>query len=268
MIRPPPGRLLTVTLAGLVLAFAGLAQAAPSKPANSVADVGDFFVGGRYTDDKTAMIGQAHVLYMTPAKRLHATPLVFVPGMGQTIANFLSTPDGRPGWARLFVEQGWAVYLMDQPGRGASGYNRDAYGPASRQDPLLLQQRFTAPEAFAPEPGKPQGWPQARLHSGWPGTGAPGDPAFDQFYASQVESAAGGVSAKLVGEAGAALLDRIGPAVVVTHSQAGPSAGRSARRGRTWSRPSSPSSPAARPSSAPHRPGATATRPSWPGPTA
>jgi pimeloyl-ACP methyl ester carboxylesterase len=221
MIRPPPGRLLTVTLAGLVLAFAGLAQAAPSKPANSVADVGDFFVGGRYTDDKTAMIGQAHVLYMTPAKRLHATPLVFVPGMGQTIANFLSTPDGRPGWARLFVEQGWAVYLMDQPGRGASGYNRDAYGPASRQDPLLLQQRFTAPEAFAPEPGKPQGWPQARLHSGWPGTGAPGDPAFDQFYASQVESAAGGVSAKLVGEAGAALLDRIGPAVVVTHSQAG-----------------------------------------------
>jgi pimeloyl-ACP methyl ester carboxylesterase len=221
MTRPPPGRLAVVALAGLVLAFASMAQAAPPKPATSVADVGDFFVGGRYTDDKTAMTGQAHVLYMTPAKRLHATPLVFVPGMGQTIANFLSTPDGRPGWAKLFVDRGWAVYLMDQPGRGASGYEKNAYGPVARQTPDFVAQRFTAAQDFPPVDGKPQGWPQAKLHNQWPRTGKPGDPIFDQFYASQVESAAGGVSARLVAEAGAALLDKIGPAVVVTHSQSG-----------------------------------------------
>ena len=205
----------------LTLAATPAISATVITPEPAPTDVGAFFVGGHYAPSGDAMIDQAHVLYMSPAKRLHKTPLVFIPGAGQTITNFLSTPDGRPGWAKLFVQQGWVVYLMDQPGRGASGYNRDAYGPAARQPPSFVQRRFTAPQNYAPEPGKPQGWPQARLHSQWPGTGVQGDPFFDQFYASQVESANGGVSAKLVADAGAALLDKIGPAIIVTHSQSG-----------------------------------------------
>jgi pimeloyl-ACP methyl ester carboxylesterase len=211
----------------VLVACAGCADSLPAKPATAasaasgIANAGSFFVGGHYSDDGNAMVGQAHVLYMLPVTRRHATPLVFIPGMGQTITNFLATPDGRDGWAKVFVERGWVVYLMDQPGRGASGYHRDVYGPSSRQTPLFLQQRFTATQNFAPQAGEPYGWPQARLHRGWPGTGVAGDPAFDQFYASQVESADGDVSARLVAAAGAALLDKIGPAVVVTHSQAG-----------------------------------------------
>jgi pimeloyl-ACP methyl ester carboxylesterase len=215
------GVMVAAALATATLA----AQARAAAPSGGVAAVGTDFVGGRYTADGKAMTGQAHVLYLTPAKRLHKTALVFIPGAGQTITNFLSTPDGRPGWARLFVDQGWAVYLMDQPGRGASGYDKDAYGPANRQPPDFVAKRFTAPQDFPPQDGQPQGWPQAKLHDQWPGTGPgagkPGDPIFDQFYASQVSSAAGGVSAKLVAEAGAALLDRIGSAVVITHSQSG-----------------------------------------------
>ena len=212
-----------VFLSSLALAsiLSGASAKAAIRSKASVSDVGAFFVGGHYTPDGKATIDQAHVLYMLPVKRLHGTPLVFIPGAGQTITNFLSTPDGRPGWAKLFVDQGWAVYLMDQPGRGASGYNHDAYGPAARQPPSFVQQRFTATQNYGPEPGKPMGWPQAKLHSQWPGTGVAGDPVFDQFYASQVESVAGGVSARLVAEAGAALLDRIGPAVIITHSQSG-----------------------------------------------
>ena len=213
------GRALLALATGLILTITASADARAQETGH--VDVGAFFVAGHYTFDGKAMVDQAHVLYVLPAKRRHLTPLVFIPGAGQTITNFLSTPDGRPGWATLFAQQGWAVYLMDQPGRGASGYNRDAYGPAARQPPAFLQQRFTATQNYGPEPGKPQGWPQARLHSQWPGTGAPGDPVFDQFYASQVESAAGEVSAKLVTEAGAALLDKIGPAVIITHSQSG-----------------------------------------------
>lgn len=205
-----------------LLALAGPTDAQPAESAASaIANVGSLFVGGHYSDDGSVMIGQAHVFYMMPVVRRHETPLVFIPGMGQTITNFLSTPDGRDGWAKVFVERGWVVYLMDQPGRGASGYHRDAYGPSSRQTPLVLQQRFTATQSFSPQADAPYGWPQARLHRGWPGSGVPGDPAFDQFYASQVESADGNVSARLVAAAGAALLDKIGPAVVVTHSQAG-----------------------------------------------
>ena len=199
----------------VVLLLAGCATPAQDR-------VETLFVGGRYTADGTRMTGQAHVLKITPAHPRYRTPLIFIPGQGQTIANFLATPDGREGWATIFARRGFTVYLMDQPGRGASGYDETAYGPADRQGPLVLEQRFTAPAQFETQPGAAYGWPQARLHTQWPGTGRQGDPVFDQFYASQVGYASGSVSAVLVSEAGAALLDRIGPAVVVVHSQSGP----------------------------------------------
>jgi pimeloyl-ACP methyl ester carboxylesterase len=78
-----------------------------------------------------------------------------------------------------------------------------------------VETRFTAPETA-------NLWPQAKRHTQWPGTGQKGDPAFDQFYASQVESLADGdESERLNQQAGAALLDRIGPAIVMVHSQSG-----------------------------------------------
>ena len=88
-----------VFLSSLALAsiLSGASATAAIKSKASVSDVGAFFVGGHYTPDGKTMIDQAHVLYMLPAKRLHKTPLVFIPGAGQTITNFLSTPDGRPG---------------------------------------------------------------------------------------------------------------------------------------------------------------------------
>lgn len=206
----------------LQVATSSAAQSTPLAPPSAPkSTIGDFFVGGRYAADGKSLVGQAHVLHLEPTQRRHETALVFIPGAGQTISNFLSTPDGRPGWAEIFVANGWSVYLMDQPGRGASGYDRDTYGPAARQPPDFVQRRFTAPQNYTPEAGKPQGWPQSRLHTQWPGSGMAGDPVFDQFYASQVESAGGAISAKLVADAGAALLDKIGPAVVVTHSQSG-----------------------------------------------
>ena len=200
--------------------LAGCASTGPaSRSGPERIDV--LFAGGAYNADQSRMTGQAHVLKLTPRQPRHQTPLILIPGQGQTIANFLGTPDGREGWAMDFVRQGFTVYLMDQPGRGASGYD-EAYGPSARQGALVLEQRFTAPARFQASPGAAYGWPQARLHDQWPGSGQPGDPAFDQFFASQVEYASGAVSAVLVSEAGAALLDRIGPAVIVTHSQSGP----------------------------------------------
>ena len=78
-----------------------------------------------------------------------------------------------------------------------------------------MEQRFTAPE-------RKQLWPQAGLHTQWPGTGTQGDAAFDAFYASQVETIGDeALIEQMNREAGAKLLDRIGPAVLLTHSQAG-----------------------------------------------
>jgi pimeloyl-ACP methyl ester carboxylesterase len=79
-----------------------------------------------------------------------------------------------------------------------------------------MQSRFTVPA---------QGglYPQAKLHTQWPGTGTAGDEVFDQFFSSQVEDMQDlALMERLNRDAGIALLERIGPAILLTHSQSGP----------------------------------------------
>lgn len=77
-------------------------------------------------------------------------------------------------------------------------------------------QRFTAPEAAAL-------WPQAALHTQWPGNGTMGDPIFDAFYSSNVQFVLNATYQQAsVQAAGALLLDRIArPVVLLGHSQGG-----------------------------------------------
>ena len=182
-----------------------------------IADQGCFFVGGRYVEtDGRTMMGQMFVQYQVPRRRRYPHPVVMIHGGGQTGVNYLCTPDGRRGWADYFVAQGYAVYVVDQPGRGRSGFYTRSYGKAVGRNVDQIAERFTAPERTNP-------WPQAALHTQWPGESVPGDAHFDQFYASQVESITDLASVEaMIREAGAALLDRIGPAILLGHSQGGP----------------------------------------------
>jgi pimeloyl-ACP methyl ester carboxylesterase len=164
------------------------------------------------------MAGQMYVHALIPAAVTKPYPIVMIHGVGQTGTNFEGTPDGREGWAQYFVRDGYKVYVVDQPARGRSAYHPDQNGPTPRNafgSARGMEQNFTAPELF-------NTWPQARFHTQWPGDGPrkgqQGDPVFDQFFASQVESI-GAAAPLLVKAAGAALLDKIGPAIVLTHSQ-------------------------------------------------
>ena len=181
---------------------------------------GYFFVGGQYVESKAGplMERQMYVEYQLPAQRTKPYPIVMIHGAAQTGSNFTGTPDGRKGWAQYFVEQGYAVYVIDQPARGRSPYN-DTLGALTRFPASQIERRFTAHEKF-------NLWPQAKLHTQWPGEGPKkgqqGDPIFDQFYASQVQYiASNAVTQELNRDAGAALLDKIGPAIIMTHSQSG-----------------------------------------------
>jgi pimeloyl-ACP methyl ester carboxylesterase len=209
-----------VAIAAATLGGCAVPQEAAQTASVSPPRTGYFFVGGRYveTEKGPLMQRQMYVEYQIPAVRTQRYPIVMIHGAAQTGTNFTGTPDGRKGWAEYFVEQGYAVYVIDQPARGRSPY-MDSLGALTRFPASQIEQRFTAHEKF-------NLWPQAKLHTQWPGEGPRkgqrGDPVFDQFYASQVQYiASNAVTQELNRDAGAALLDKIGPAIVFTHSQSG-----------------------------------------------
>jgi pimeloyl-ACP methyl ester carboxylesterase len=202
---------MTVTLA------AGLPAQQTAPAPLTIARQGYLFAGGQYSvvDGRRILTGQLYAEFQIPARQTARWPIVMVHGGGQTGTNFTGTPDGREGWAQFFLRQGYAVYVVDQPGRGRAAYEASAYGPATQLNLANLEQRFVAPERFTL-------WPQARLHTQWPGSGSPGDAAFDQFLASQVPSIQNfALQQALNRDALVALLERIGPAVLLTHSQSG-----------------------------------------------
>ena len=197
------------------LSAPALAPAA-ARPPLSLSDEGYFFVGGSYiqTPEGQVRVGQMYVDYRIPTRRTHALPIVMFSGGSQSGLNYSGTPDGREGWAEYFLRLGYAVYLLDQPARARSPWQPEM-GPLTRPSTEQVQWRFTAPERY-------NAWPQAKLHTQWPGTGVAGDPIFDQYY-DQMFPSLGSFAhqQELNRDAGAALLDKIGPAILLTHSQSG-----------------------------------------------
>ena len=192
----------------------------PAVDQSAVAQRGYFYVGGKYVGEpgKEIMQGQIYVEVLAPKDVRRPYPLVLIHGAAQTATNWMSTPDGRKGWAEYFVEQGYIVYMIDQPMRGRSAWH-PGDGPT---------RMFTAEqEAFQFTANAVKGtWPQAKKHTQWPGDGPnkgqKGDPIFDAFYATQVETVTNVEETQRRNrDAGAALLDKIGPAIVLTHSQSG-----------------------------------------------
>ena len=78
--------------------------------------------------------------------------------------------DGVAGWAHYFVREGYKVYLIDRPGHGRAPYHPDALGPIGANP---------AYEGIVAEFRR-----ATRHRRQWSARGG-GDPAIDQFMASQ-----------------------------------------------------------------------------------
>lgn len=221
------GRFNAVAAAlALTLAASGAGAQQKGKAPYVVAKQGYFFVAGEYDDpaDPTLMSGQMYVEYQIPAKqRRGAYPVVLVHGGLHSGAGFLSTPDGRPGWADYFLRRGWPVYVVDQPGRAKSPYVDSVYGPRGFPTVRQAEDLWSASEKADPSVQ----WPQANLHTRWPGSGPNkglhGDPIFDQYFAHLSPGIANGaLQEELTARALVALLEKLGPSILVVHSQPGP----------------------------------------------
>lgn len=182
-----------------------------------------FYVGGleHTSNDGEIVYGQVYVEHLTPTQVTRNTPIVFVHGNGLTGTTWLSTPDGRPGWADYFLARGYEVeappdlqrkrpfifyqvYIIDQPCRGRSPWHQGINGSQSTLRIQQIESRMTATAKY-------NLWPEAALHTQWPGTGTKGDPIFDAFYRSIVPSFVSHVEvAELMKVAGSELLDKIG----------------------------------------------------------
>lgn len=166
----------------------------------------------------TAIVGQLYVekLSPNPAPGNPPLPIIFIAGAAQTGTNFLDTPDGRPGWASYFISKGHTVYLSDQPARGRSFWfpGQGSIGYIGSPDSVS--------DIFTDVASNGNQWPQAKLHTQWPGTGRIGDSTFDAFYRSQMQFQTDRfISEEQNAQAYSALVDLVGECYIISHSQAG-----------------------------------------------
>ena len=193
-------------------------------------DLGSFHIGGKSgtsahlgtgpagpTPPGQIMTGQMYVQYLIP-KTISGPAIVMVPGSGHSGATYESTPDGREGWATYFARKGFPVYVVDHAGRARSSFDPSPVnrakaegGTAGPEFPLTTRERAWVFFRVGKEYPTP-----------FPGSQFPLD-ALDQYFSQLVpntESTLPGAGANTVRTL-AALLDRIGPSVVLVHSQSG-----------------------------------------------
>ncbi|HEX4980091.1 MAG TPA: hypothetical protein VFV63_00250 [Ilumatobacteraceae bacterium] len=203
--------------------MARFSDGAPAKPPVESAPVtsrrGHFWVGTEPEPDTGAARGPMYVYWEAPVEVTKPYPIVLIHGGAGQGLDYLSTPDGRPGWSTLLVEQGWVVYVVDRPAHGRSSYDPEVLGPMAPALPIDVLKGI-----FVPPTDGPGAMPFAHLHTQWPGDrNDPNDPALLQFLASTGPFAADAADRQaLEQERLAQLLDRIGPSFVVSCSMGGP----------------------------------------------
>lgn len=213
---------LAIGLTGATLRNVYGASYPASVPTFSTAEIGrqgHFYVGGHYVGEpgKETMDGAMYVETWVPKKIRHPYPIVFVTGGGgQGAYALIQTPDGRPGWAYDFVNQGYTVYMIDDPGSGRSAYVPGVDGDVlpPRSGPLMEEVWSGGRPASTPA----SSWPQAKKYTQWPSDapnkGKMGDPVFD-YYAKTELQVVSGYREKATVEALLQLMDMIGKPVIL-----------------------------------------------------
>jgi pimeloyl-ACP methyl ester carboxylesterase len=192
-------------------------------PTFSTADIGrqgHFYVGGHYLGEpgKETMDGAMYVEVWVPKNIRHPYPVVLMTGGGgQGAYSLIETPDGRPGWAYDFVRQGYTVYMMDYPGQGRSAFipGLDGSLVPPRSGPLMEE----VWSGGRPASTAASSWPQAKKYTQWPSNapnkGKMGDPVFDYFAKTELQTVTGPNQEKRTVEAVEQLLDLIGQPMIL-----------------------------------------------------
>jgi len=204
-----------------------LPRTAKAKEPLVLAEQGTFFVGGTIEirqhntsivgDEKFAAPGeisvnQMYVEYQIPQDLKHKVPIVMLHGGGHSGNVYRTTPDGREGWFTSFARRGFAVYVVDAPNRGRSGWdptNRFAVTrgqtPPSALEAGNIYTAQTAWNAFRIGP---------EYQKQFPGQQFPADHLKD-YLPQLVPSYRDPIQNEYIAQGLGALVDRIGPCILL-----------------------------------------------------
>ena len=208
---------LSLVFAGTVAAASAMAAETGKREPLVIQEQGSFAVGGTVTKNagtfdpyKPSPAGQtfhgdhAYVSYQIPVNP-RKLPLVLWHGAGQFSKTWETTPDGREGFQNIFLRRRFGVYVLDQPRRGRAG-------------------RSTLPITITPTPDE-QFWFGIFRIGIWPdffpGVQFSRDPEASNQYFRSMTPNTGAFDMEVLSDAVVALFNRIGPGILVTHSQGG-----------------------------------------------
>jgi hypothetical protein len=182
-----------------------------------IKDQGSFAVGGTVMsnpgtfdpykptpDGQTFRGDHAYVFYQIPVKA-RKFPLVMWHGIGQFSKTWETTPDGREGYQNIFLRRRFGVYLLEQPRRGDAG-------------------RSTTAATITPTPDEQQWFGVFRIGI-WPNyfegvQFARDTNTLNQYFRSMTPNI-GPIDINVTTDAASALFNKIGAAILVTHSHSG-----------------------------------------------
>lgn len=219
---------------GLLLCALGLVLGGAPARAVDVAEIGSFHVGGRavalmglpkreivfspgappLTVDPNGEfeVEQMYVHYVKLADPRARYPLLLWHGGGLSGVTWETKPDGKPGWQSFFMKAGYDVYVSDAVERGRASWAR--YPEVFKTEPLFRTQKeawelFRFGPTYDPDPAK---------RVTYPGEQFPVE-ALSQFMKQGVPRWA--TNDAPTQAAYDALVQKVCPCVIVTHSQGG-----------------------------------------------
>jgi len=222
-----------------VISTVAILSATPANAAEPIVlrDMGSFHVGGRLVEisgkpvkevtftpggvpakvdpNGTYQVEQMYVQYFLPANEKGAYPLLMWHGGGLTGVTYETTPDGREGWLNYFLRKGWAIYNSDAVERGRASWAQ--YPDIFKGEPVFLTtanpfERFRIGDgagSYDPDPAKRKLMPGSQF----PNEG------YENFVKQNVPrwtTTDDAIIAAYIAE-----IDRVGPSIILFHSQAG-----------------------------------------------
>lgn len=203
----------------------------PDKRPLQLIEQGSWYLGGRMVFSEAnygapsppfgpgnISVDHVYIQYQIPLDQKYRYPVVMMHGGGHTGKTYETTPDGREGWFTSFARRGFSTFVVDDPNRGRACCEPTRISKARRDNlpgsSLPLTSTYSVQTA----------WTGFRFGPSYPirnqGVQFPLE-ALDQYAAQWVLTYRDPEEIDKITAGLIAVIDHLGPCIVITHSQSG-----------------------------------------------